>query len=179
MPFAETCSSEAREREHKGSLFEGYLGFTTFADNFGNGFSSFFAMQLREDDIRDGDAATHRPNLTPARNATSTASDLGVEDLFHHVLATLHDPAYREANAGALRMEWPRIPVPGWPDGGDRDAARQTRAVGGARARTRRTARSRQPGSGRNANAAQAGNCPPLPSPPRSAGATWRAVILR
>ena len=38
-----------------------------------------------------------------------------VEDLFHHVLAVLHDPAYREANAGALRMEWPRIPLPGWP----------------------------------------------------------------
>ena len=48
---------------------------------------------------------------------------LGVEDLFHHVLASLHDPAYREANAGALRMEWPRIPLPGWPDGGDEDAA--------------------------------------------------------
>ena len=42
---------------------------------------------------------------------------LGVEDLFHHVLAVLHDPAYRGANAGALRMEWPRIPLPGWPDG--------------------------------------------------------------
>ena len=26
-------------------------------------------------------------------------------------------PAYREANAGALRMGWPRIPLPGWPDG--------------------------------------------------------------
>ena len=40
-----------------------------------------------------------------------------VEDLFHHVLAVLHDSAYREANAGALRMEWPRIPLPDWPDG--------------------------------------------------------------
>ena len=38
-----------------------------------------------------------------------------MEDLFHHVLTVLHDPAYREANAGALRMEWPRIPLPGWP----------------------------------------------------------------
>ena len=46
-----------------------------------------------------------------------------VEDLFHHVLSTLHDPAYREDNAGALRMEWPRIPLPGWPDGDAKDAA--------------------------------------------------------
>ena len=40
-----------------------------------------------------------------------------VEDLFHHVLAILHDRAYRESNAGALQMEWPRIPLPGWPSG--------------------------------------------------------------
>ena len=45
-----------------------------------------------------------------------------MEDLFHHVLAVLHDPAYREANAGALRMGWPRIPLPGWPDGDDAGA---------------------------------------------------------
>ena len=50
---------------------------------------------------------------------------MGVEDLFHHVLAVLHDPAYREANAGALRMEWPRIPVPGWPDGEAEGAAEE------------------------------------------------------
>ena len=48
---------------------------------------------------------------------------MGVEDLFHHALAVLHDPGYREANAGALRMEWPRIPLPGWPDGSAPDAA--------------------------------------------------------
>ena len=48
---------------------------------------------------------------------------LGVEDLFHHALAVLHDPAYREANAGALRMEWPRIPLPSWPDGDTPEAA--------------------------------------------------------
>lgn len=33
-------------------------------------------------------------------------------DLFFHVLAILHAPAYREENAGALRMDWPRIPWP-------------------------------------------------------------------
>ena len=40
-----------------------------------------------------------------------------MKDLFHHVIATLHDPTYREANAAALRMEWPRIPIPSWPNG--------------------------------------------------------------
>ena len=53
---------------------------------------------------------------------------LGVEDLFHHVLAVLHDPSYRDANAGALRMEWPRIPLPGWPDGDTGGAAEELAA---------------------------------------------------
>ena len=57
-----------------------------------------------------------------------------MEDLFHHVLAVLHDPAYREANAGALRMEWPRIPLPGWPDG-DQQGAAEDLAASAARGR--------------------------------------------
>ena len=56
-------------------------------------------------------------NLSSAAHLYLNHLGLGVEDLFHHILATLHDPCYREANAGALRMEWPRIPLPGWPDG--------------------------------------------------------------
>ncbi len=55
-------------------------------------------------------------------------------DLFYHVLAVLHDPAYREANAGALHMEWPRIPLPGWPDG-DEDGAAHDLAASAARGR--------------------------------------------
>ncbi len=57
----------------------------------------------------------NRPNLSAAARRYLDRLGLSVEDLFHHVLAVLHDPAYREANAGALRMEWPRIPLPGWP----------------------------------------------------------------
>ena len=48
--------------------------------------------------------------------------------MFHHALAVLHDPAYRQANAGALRMEWPRIPLPGWPDGYSPGATDELRA---------------------------------------------------
>ncbi len=64
-----------------------------------------------------------RPNLSATAQRYLERLGLGVEDLFHHVLATLHDPAYRAANAGALRMEWPRIPLPGWPDVGGAAAA--------------------------------------------------------
>ena len=82
-----------------------------------------FPAWLRDDGIgQDGESA-RRANLSGAAQRYLERLDVDVEDLFHHVLATLHDPAYRETNAGALRMEWPRIPLPGWPDGGSKTAA--------------------------------------------------------
>ena len=67
----------------------------------------------------DDDGPRRHPNLSGAARRYLECLGLSVEDLFHHVLAVLHDPAYREANAGALRMEWPRIPLPGWPAPGN------------------------------------------------------------
>ena len=65
-----------------------------------------------------GGGEQQRPNLSAGAQAYLDRLGLGVEDMFHHALAVLHDPAYREANSGALRMEWPRIPLPGWSNGG-------------------------------------------------------------
>ena len=76
----------------------------------------------------DGGGEQRRPNLSPMAQRYLERLGLSVEDLFHHALAVLHDPAYREANAGALRMEWPRIPLPGWPDGDAPGAADELRA---------------------------------------------------
>ena len=79
---------------------------------------------LRDEGLAlDGGGTQRRPNLSAAAQRYLDRLGLGVEDLFHHALAVLHDPAYREANAGALRMEWPRIPLPGWPDGESAGAA--------------------------------------------------------
>ena len=120
--FEENVWIEAREREAKENFSRGTL-VRHMADNFGNGLSSYFPALLRDDGIEnDGDSA-YRPNLSRTAQRYLDRLGLGVEDLFHHVLATLDDPAYREANAGALRMEWPRIPMPGWPDGGAEGAA--------------------------------------------------------
>ena len=89
----------------------------------------WFPAWLRNDQPRlDGGGQQRRPNLSPAAQRYLDRLELGVEDLFHHVLAVLHDPAYREANAGALRMEWPRIPLPGWPDGDSPGAAAELSA---------------------------------------------------
>ena len=80
--------------------------------------ASCFPSWLRDEGLGlEGDELQRRPNLSPAAQRYLERLGLGVEDLFHHVLAVLHDPAYRDTNAGALRMEWPRIPLPGWPAG--------------------------------------------------------------
>ena len=83
--------------------------------------TNWFPAYLRNGPIEVGNHAgagpAHmgRPNLSKAARQYLESLALGVEDLFHHVLAVLHDSAYRAANAGALHMEWPRIPLPGWP----------------------------------------------------------------
>ena len=82
----------------------------------------------------DSGGAQSRPNLTASAQQYIERLGATVEDLFHHVLAVLHDPAYREANAGALRMEWPRIPLPGWPDSSG-DGAADELAASAARGR--------------------------------------------
>ena len=90
--------------------------------------ANMFPAWLRDEGLAlDGGGAQRRPNLSAAAQRYLDRLGLGVEDLFHHALAVLHDPAYREANAGALRMEWPRIPLPGWPEGGAPGAADELR----------------------------------------------------
>ena len=82
-----------------------------------------FPTQLREEGITNTNSDARHPNLSITAQNYLTALGASVEDLFHHVLAVLHDPAYRQANAGALRMGWPRIPLPGWPKGDAEGAA--------------------------------------------------------
>ena len=79
--------------------------------------ANMFPVWLRHDDLVGDGHGVRRANLTKAANRYMQRLGLSVEDLFHHVLAVFHDPAYREANAGALRAEWPRVPLPSWPDG--------------------------------------------------------------
>ena len=77
--------------------------------------ASMFPMWLCDDSLGlGGDGAQRNPNLSAAAQNYLNRLGLSVDDLFHHVIAVLHDPEYRAANAGALRMEWPRIPLPGW-----------------------------------------------------------------
>ena len=97
--------------------------------------TNMFPAYLRDDGFGIGGNEIQRhPNLSSAAQRYLHRLGADVEDLFHHVLATLHDPTYRQANAGALRMEWPRIPLPGWPDG-EADGAAETLTTSAARGR--------------------------------------------
>ena len=105
---------EARQREAKENFSRGTL-VRHFAGDFGNGLSSYFPIWLRDIDLgADGNGGQRVPNLSSDAQRYLDRLGMGVEDLFYHVLAVLHDPGYRRNNAGALRMEWPRIPLPGW-----------------------------------------------------------------
>lgn len=83
--------------------------------------ASCFPAYLCDDGVGSG----RRANLSPAAYAYLENSGLAVEDLFNYVLAILHDPTYRKTNAGALGMEWPRIPLPNWPRGAAQNSAKK------------------------------------------------------
>ena len=108
---------EARKRESYTEYARGTIA-RHLADNFGNGLSSFFPLYLRDDQFGElADGVRRTPNLSELALRYIESMNVAPHDLFHHVLAALHNPAYREANAGGLRMGWPRIPLPD-----DRDA---------------------------------------------------------
>ena len=151
---AETKLLDEKRADYKPHVFEGNLWLSAaqhlrksaeepqacFTKHIGSlhlierGASMFPAYLREEGDLGNGGQAGHRPNLSAAAQRYLKCLGATVEDLFYHVLTILHDPAYRKANAGALKMEWPRIPLPGWPDGEADDAA-ETLAASAARGR--------------------------------------------
>ena len=150
---ADTKLLDAKRTEYKSHVFKGNLWLVTpqrqrrewsppclktslLGDrNQMDGSAAYMPAWLRDDGLGlHSDQHGRRPNLSETAQRYLERLGADVEDLFHHVIAVLHDPAYREANAGALRMEWPRIPLPGWPDG-DEDGAADELAASAARGR--------------------------------------------
>ena len=72
-----------------------------------------------------GNRPPHLPNLSNKARFYLKRLGLNTIDLFHHTLAVLHDPTYNQLNADTLRAEGPRIPLPGWPNGGSEGAAEE------------------------------------------------------
>ena len=133
---AETKLVDEKRAEYKPQVFKGNLWIGSnkreIDEQFSHGTATphlgnwklgnwgihFFPLLLQDEGLAlVADGTQHRPNLSLSAQHYLHSIGASVEDLFHHVIATLHDPGYRTANAGALRMDWPRIPLPGWPDG--------------------------------------------------------------
>lgn len=64
---------------------------------------------------RTVDASTGelRYNFVPTMLAWLNDQGNSPNELFNHIVATLHAPSYGMDNAGALRMDWPRVPLAG------------------------------------------------------------------
>ena len=113
---------ECRTRDAKQEFSRGTL-VQRLAGDFGNGRSHFFPAWLRQDGCMDCGDRARLANVSEIAQRYLDGLGLGVDNLFFHVVAVLHDPGYRTSNAETLRIEWPRIPLPGWPDGRAEDAA--------------------------------------------------------
>ena len=91
--------------------------------------TSMFPAWLRADVLQIGNGengeAPRSPNLSAGARRYLQRLGVGVDDLFFHVLATLHEATYLKANAGGLQVGWPRVPLPGWPDTDASEAAEQ------------------------------------------------------
>jgi hypothetical protein len=113
---------EARQKQPMELFDRGYFT-RILADNFGNGLSNFFPLWLKAnpdpsslfDAVSDG-----KPKANLSGAAKEFLADLRLgnkpEELYYHTLAILHSPEYRAENCGALRQDWPRVPLPNLPE---------------------------------------------------------------
>ncbi len=90
--------------------------------------SNLFPLYLKQE-AELGAAAGLRANLSVAAQRYLNGIGGTVEDLFHFVLATLHDARFSTVNADGLRLGWPRIPLPGWSEDADEVAAGRFAAI--------------------------------------------------
>jgi hypothetical protein len=79
--------------------------------------TNFFPLYLRSSPEPRSlfDQGTNEKETTNLSNTASTYIDyirVSAEDLFYHLVAVLHSPTYRAENSGALRQDWPRVPLP-------------------------------------------------------------------
>lgn len=102
---------EIRQREASDAFCRGTLA-SCLSDQFGNGMSHFIPnMIFREGSLYD-ETNFERLNLSEEVDLVAAERGFDRSDLFFYALSTIHTPKYRTENAGALRSDWPRIPLP-------------------------------------------------------------------
>ena len=92
-------------------IFDRGFVVSVLGDNLGNGLSTYFPLLLAEGDLN---VSRQYSRINLSSNAVRYISSLGCpeQDLFFHVVATLHSSIFRTRNQSALRQDWPRIPLP-------------------------------------------------------------------
>ncbi len=80
--------------------------------------TAMFPLWLDDNGICNNDGEFNvRPNLSAQAQIYLKNIHARVEDLFYFAIFTLHSPEYLESNKDALGLDWPRLPLPGWPNG--------------------------------------------------------------
>lgn len=103
--------------------FDRGLATPHMGDNMGNGLSLYFPLYLR--DLTANALFAEEGHFPIKANLSAFAieysialglADGGAKTLFLHALAIQHAPRYRHENADALRLDWPRVPLPAVPE---------------------------------------------------------------
>lgn len=72
--------------------------------------ANFFPLRLQSQGLLRSTGTA--PNLTDEALRYVSALNADAEQLFLHTVATLHGSGYANENQGALKQDWPRIPLP-------------------------------------------------------------------
>jgi len=126
----ETKLLDEKRPDYKKNSFEGNIWLFTTARTRKTIEPPLFTTELSDLNLMDSGAAgiplylapdmysagQRRANLSPLAQDYLAAVGADADTLFYHALAVLHAPAYRAANAGALRQDWPRLPLPPAPE---------------------------------------------------------------
>ncbi len=74
--------------------------------------ANIFPLYVRPAATLDNPDRKPTPNLSERSLAYLARNCASEETLLYHTVTILHSPSYRKENSGALRQDWPRIPLP-------------------------------------------------------------------
>lgn len=100
---------EARQRQPVEGFDRG-LCVTMLGDQIGNGMSSYFPLYTAF--FNNSGSINYNPNLSRLAFSYLDTLNADPKDFFLHLIAVLNCPAFRIGNESALRLDWPRVPLP-------------------------------------------------------------------
>jgi len=109
------CAVQHNRKEFDPPVVTALLACLHTIERGANLFPLYLKPADKEHDLFAAASATPadpRPNLTPEAETYLQTLGLEAETLFYHAVAMLHAPGFGQENAGALRQDWPRIPLP-------------------------------------------------------------------